>query len=511
MSLYRSAALISIVATVLLVLSQRSQSATSSLEISECVDAAGVSPHDTQTINQKLANLLTNSTFFSVFSVALDKPCPFWNDDDGQCVIRDCSVDSCRDDEVPPVWRSPCASPRAKDSLNDVDRSLTGLAALVGAPPCVAVDHTAWTNRDDDNDSMYVDLRRNPERYTGYAGNGAQRIWQAIYSENCFTFSAKCSSGICAPDTCKEERVLYRLISGLHASISMHIAKEYLFSSRWGINSDVYKYRLRPFPERIANLHVVYAVVLRAVAKATSALHPSKYVYRTGNDDNDDFTREKLDELFKLPILNPTCEQKVFDESDMFLRDNQHLLPEFRNAFRNISMIMDCVGCEKCRLWGKLQFLGLGTSMRILFEHSMPDLERNEVIALFNLLYKLSTSILLVNKMEASIKQEARMYAKAGSLIGVLIVCFIAVVVYRSSSKSCSLQKITTSKASDTQSITSTDSKISSKSKDASNYKLTDTSPQIQESLPTKNHATQEKSSLNGNEHIRKRKIARSD
>lgn len=28
---------------------------------------------------------------------------------------------------------------------------------------------------------------------------------------------------------------------------------------------------------------------------------------------------------------------------------------------------MDCVGCEKCRLWGKLQVLGLGTALKILF------------------------------------------------------------------------------------------------------------------------------------------------
>lgn len=31
------------------------------------------------------------------------------------------------------------------------------------------------------------------------------------------------------------------------------------------------------------------------------------------------------------------------------------------------SAIMDCVGCEKCRLWGKLQVLGLGTALKILF------------------------------------------------------------------------------------------------------------------------------------------------
>ena len=31
------------------------------------------------------------------------------------------------------------------------------------------------------------------------------------------------------------------------------------------------------------------------------------------------------------------------------------------------SLLMDCVGCEKCRLWGKLQILGLGTALKILF------------------------------------------------------------------------------------------------------------------------------------------------
>lgn len=34
--------------------------------------------------------------------------------------------------------------------------------------------------------------------------------------------------------------------------------------------------------------------------------------------------------------------------------------------FRNISRIMDCVGCEKCRLWGKLQILGVGTAIKVL-------------------------------------------------------------------------------------------------------------------------------------------------
>lgn len=35
-------------------------------------------------------------------------------------------------------------------------------------------------------DSVFVDLLLNPERYTGYKGASAQRIWKTIYEENCF-------------------------------------------------------------------------------------------------------------------------------------------------------------------------------------------------------------------------------------------------------------------------------------------------------------------------------------
>ncbi len=28
---------------------------------------------------------------------------------------------------------------------------------------------------------------------------------------------------------------------------------------------------------------------------------------------------------------------------------------------------MDCVGCEKCKMWAKLQLLGIATSLKILF------------------------------------------------------------------------------------------------------------------------------------------------
>lgn len=36
------------------------------------------------------------------------------------------------------------------------------------------------------SDMQYVDLLLNPERFTGYKGESAQRIWRTIYEENCF-------------------------------------------------------------------------------------------------------------------------------------------------------------------------------------------------------------------------------------------------------------------------------------------------------------------------------------
>jgi ERO1-like protein beta len=65
-----------------------------------------------------------------------------------------------------------------------------------------------------------------------------------------------------------------------------------------------------------------------------------------------------------------------FDERGMFTgADAQQLKEEFKVHFRNISRIMDCVECDKCRLWGKVQVTGLGTASKILFELDEKALE----------------------------------------------------------------------------------------------------------------------------------------
>lgn len=51
-------------------------------------------------------------------------------------------------------------------------------------------NQNSFCDVDDDSsqDSVFVDLLLNPERYTGYKGQPAQRIWKTIYEENCFKY-----------------------------------------------------------------------------------------------------------------------------------------------------------------------------------------------------------------------------------------------------------------------------------------------------------------------------------
>ena len=52
-------------------------------------------------------------------------------------------------------------------------------------------------------DGIYVNLLENPERFTGYSGTSARRVWKSISEENCFVGSHD-------DETCTEKRVFYR-------------------------------------------------------------------------------------------------------------------------------------------------------------------------------------------------------------------------------------------------------------------------------------------------------------
>ena len=86
-----------------------------------------------------------------------------------------------------------------------------------------------------------------------------------------------------------------------------------------------------------------------------------------------------------------------FNEKVLFNSPNKYEIKEqVRKYFYNISRIVDCVGCEHCRLHFRLQIVGLGTALKILFDDTNYWFTRNELVGLINTLAKFSQSIFII-------------------------------------------------------------------------------------------------------------------
>lgn len=318
---------------------------------------------------------------------------------------------------------------------------------------CVPDDESATAKGD------YVSLVDNPERFTGYTGVGSQQVWEAIYRENCFSKpskNSKSTTGSSTPgsfgglqqnqaanelrnamreqglqqgvksaiaqggatarvdpvefdDECLEKRVFYRVISGMHASISTHLCWDYLnqTTGEWAPNLSCYENRLHKFPDRISNIYFNYALILRAVGKIKQ--HIKDYEFCSADPEQDTRTKNMVLRLASAIPSGP----EIFDESVMFQEPGNglNLKEDFRNRFRNVSRIMDCVGCDKCRLWGKLQTAGYGTALKVLFEFDEkdssqdPPLRRTELVALLNTMDRLSHSLIAIKEFRRMIDE----------------------------------------------------------------------------------------------------------
>lgn len=429
--------------------------------------------HLNQYIKPAVEDLTRNTDFFSHYRLNLfGKTCPFWNDDSGMCGNIACAVHTIDDEEdLPLVWRaeelSKLEGPKAKhpgrkQQKERPKRPLQGSLGEEVGESCVVEYDDECDERDycvpDDEDAThkgdYVSLTQNPERYTGYAGDSSRMVWDAIYSHNCFKKSsfphsaglgtspaakgpaeqdfkavlqeagrqqllgaqpsqAKIPSGtgLEFEDECLEKRVFYRVVSGMHASISTHICWDYLnkTTGEWEHNLNCFIYRVHNHPERVANMYFDYALVTRAISKIGP--HLQDYTFCTGDPEQDETTKAKVAAVIEAARQQP----EIFDESLMFKNgEGPSLKQEFKDNFRNISRIMDCTVCDKCRLWGKLQVAGYGAALKVLFEFDndsgeIPELKRTELVALFNLYARLSSSIHAATEFRAMIDaQEAQ-------------------------------------------------------------------------------------------------------
>ena len=441
------------------------------------VSDACASYADLDSLNTKLhpyvRNLANNTDFFSYYRLNLyDKKCPFWSDENGLCGNIACAVTTIENEEdIPKIWRvaelskleGPKAQHPGRRQQQERQRPLLGELGEEVGESCVVEYDDECDERDycvpeDESASAkgdYVSLADNPERYTGYSGEGAHQVWEAIYRENCFSRPPPKDNTAVVPgssnpfaglsqnqaqaaldfkqvmkqqarksgvaeeplefeDECLEKRVFHRVISGMHASISTHLCYDYLnqTTGEWGPNLQCYKERLHNHPERISNLYFNYAFVLRAVGKLRD--YVQDYTFCTGDSVQDQKTKQMIRVLAGAIPAGP----QIFDESVMFqdqdlTADGISLKEDFRNRFRNVSRIMDCVGCDKCRLWGKVQTAGFGTALKVLFEfgnghagQEKPLLRRTELVALINTLDKISAALKAIEHFREMIAAE---------------------------------------------------------------------------------------------------------
>lgn len=107
------------------------------------------------------------------------------------------------------------------------------------------------------------------------------------------------------------------------------------------------------------------------------------YILYVGDEAQDWDTQLAVKDL--LSVIKKFPEH--FNESIMFNGgvEANKLKYEFKQHFRNITRIMDCVGCDKCKLWGKLQVRKIYILVIIKMKRSdQPARERSSRLVRFS-------------------------------------------------------------------------------------------------------------------------------
>jgi ERO1-like protein alpha len=126
-----------------------------------------------------------------------------------------------------------------------------------------------------------------------------------------------------------------------------------------------------------------------------------------------------------------------FNETHLFQDSNTFgIKQQVKEQFYNISQIMNCVECEKCKTYGKMQVQGLGTALKLLFDDKYgmdSGLRRNEFIALVNTMARWSDSLLIADKVWVLRDEHSNQMILFSSFafLGVTIFTWVALMAYK--------------------------------------------------------------------------------
>lgn len=325
------------------------------------------------TLNNKVrskVHRLINEDYFKHYQFQLEMSCPFF-ECQSICFSPGCQLDL----DV------------HSDEFNyDVDQNNNNLGDLNEdsfldslCPKDEIIDNPEdWCDLVDPKDGVIIDISKNPERFTGYVPTPERNIWGMIYQNQL--------EGECPV----EQEVFYDIISGFHSSVSTHLSNEYYHNetNTWEPNLDLFNFKVGHYPERISNIYFNYSLLLRSILKIYPFL--KNYKFNQFQQSNDIQIKKQIKSI----VREFPSDLNIFNEKLMF--QDVNVKEDFKMKFKNVTRLMDCVTCDRCRLWGKIQSTGYATALKILFNENIKDLKnlkKVEIASLFNTFDRLTKSI----------------------------------------------------------------------------------------------------------------------
>lgn len=192
-----------------------------------------------------------------------------------------------------------------------------------------------------------IDLRNIPKSYSPH-GNSSAHIWKKMY---------KISTG---------SQLLNMLLSGLHFSTTIHISSSF-FSFFGGFLPNSLNYLARYKTVYKKSLYVLYVYV-------RTSLHILCRLRR-----NDALTRK----------------------STHIFRSHVNTDKDFFDKIKKIYNVLNCLECDKCKVWGKVQVFGILSASRLYSNGSDFKLSKKEIVCLLRLFSCLCASIVEMKRLES--------------------------------------------------------------------------------------------------------------
>lgn len=217
---------------------------------------------------------------------------------------------------------------------------------------------------DHDQEAIGVNLEIAQQIYSGYK-KGAAEIWNEIYK------------------TAQGNEILSKMISGVHYSIMIHMSifYKYIFNEYWS-NPLLYSHKRNE--TYYQNLLFAYTMVIKAIKRLNNNYFKCS-LQLDGNDQK---------------ILKDLIEQVQGQDYDL---PTGLRLGDYQKKFKKIFDILNCIECDKCKLWGMIQFDGVKTALDII-SGKTTQLKGRELVNLFQLFNKLGSSLIYSQALDVKIK-----------------------------------------------------------------------------------------------------------